>query len=351
MSILKVERLSKNFRGLAAISDVTFSIDAGSITSIIGPNGAGKSTLFNLITGYLTPTAGKVSFQGKPITGLATNRIAELGVARAAKKSGNLMMLSTVTSTAPEEVVRELGRPLWQQFYPPPTWDNAEKMLRRFESTGTRVLVLTVDLSTGRNTETFLRLRPRDTSQCTTCHKSADGPQPSERPMYTGLNVEGFTRASYFPAMDWSFVDRVRQTWKGKFMLKGIDTPENAELCLQHGIDGILVSNHGGRSTETLRATIEALPEVVTAVGGKIPVFVDGGIRRGTDAFKALALGANAAGIGRPFLWGLGAFGQAGVERVLQILHGEFKLAMTSCGTRTVADITRSYVATPDWKN
>ena len=112
--------------------------------------------------------------------------------------------------------------------------------------------------------------------------------------------------------MDWAFVDRIRKFWKGKFIIKGIDTREDARLCVEHGIDGILVSNHGGRSTETLRATIEALPEVVAAVNGRIPVFVDGGIRRGTDVFKALALGAKAVGIGRPMLWGLGAFGQAG---------------------------------------
>ena len=115
---------------------------------------------------------------------------------------------------------------------------------------------------------------------------------------------------------------------------------------MEHGLDGILVSNHGGRSTETGRATIEALPEVVAAVGGRIPVFVDGGVRRGTDVFKALALGAKAVGIGRPMLWGLGAFGQAGVDRVLTILQAELKLAMGNCGTRTLADITRAYVST-----
>jgi 4-hydroxymandelate oxidase len=120
---------------------------------------------------------------------------------------------------------------------------------------------------------------------------------------------------------------------------------------LGHGVDGILVSNHGGRSTETLRATVEALPEVVAEVQGRIPVFVDGGIRRGTDAFKALALGATAVGIGRPLLWGLGAFGQVGVDRVLEILQGELKLAMGNCSTRTLADITRDYVATPHWKS
>ena len=121
-------------------------------------------------------------------------------------------------------------------------------------------------------------------------------------------------------------------------------------LFKEHGIDGILVSNHGGRSTETLRSTIEALPEVAGAVGNRIPVFVDGGVRRGTDVFKALALGAKAVGIGRPFLWGLGAFGQAGVDRVLEILQGELKMAMGNCGAQNVAAIDRSYVATPDWR-
>jgi isopentenyl diphosphate isomerase/L-lactate dehydrogenase-like FMN-dependent dehydrogenase len=151
--------------------------------------------------------------------------------------------------------------------------------------------------------------------------------------------------------MDWDFVDKIRQTWKGKFIIKGIDTREDAALCLEHGIDGILVSNHGGRATETLRATLEALPEVVAAVGGRIPIFVDGGFRRGTDVFKGLALGAKAVGIGRPFLWGLGAFGQVGVDRVIEIMQGELKLCMGNCGTATVADITRVYVETPGWHN
>ena len=166
--------------------------------------------------------------------------------------------------------------------------------------------------------------------------------------MYDGIDMTGVRTQN--PAMDWAFVDRIRKFWKGKFIIKGIDTREDARLCVEHGIDGILVSNHGGRSTETLRATIEALPEVVAEVGSRIPVFVDGGFRRGTDVFKALALGAKAVGIGRPFLWGLGAFGQAGVDRVLEILQGELKLVMGNCGTQTVADITRAYVATPDWK-
>jgi isopentenyl diphosphate isomerase/L-lactate dehydrogenase-like FMN-dependent dehydrogenase len=166
--------------------------------------------------------------------------------------------------------------------------------------------------------------------------------------MYDGIDMTGILTTN--PAMDWAYLDRLRKTWKGKLLTKGMDTREDARLCVEHGVDAMLVSNHGGRSTETLRAAIEALPEVVDAVGGRIPIFVDGGFRRGTDVFKALALGAKAVGIGRPFLWGLGAFGQAGVDRVLEIMQGELHLAMGNCGTQTVADINRAYVTSPDWK-
>ena len=287
---------------------------------------------------FLCPTGGEQSF----------HRDGELAVARAAKARGTLQFLSTMTSTAVEEVNKALGRPVWQQFYAPSSWDVCEKILRRVDAAGCSVIALTVDNTTGRNSETYLRTRPKDLSQCTACHESGAGPSFKERPMFNGINMDG-VRAPY-PAMDWAFVDRLRTFWKGKFVIKGIDTREDARLCLEHGIDGILVSNHGGRATETARATVEALPEVVAEVGNRIPVFIDGGFRRGTDVFKALALGAKAVGVGRPFLWGLGAFGQAGVDRVLEILQGELKLAMGNCGTRTVADITRAYVATPDWK-
>ena len=127
-------------------------------------------------------------------------------------------------------------------------------------------------------------------------------------------------------------------------LLKGIETGEDAALAVQYGADGIIVSNHGGRATETGRGTIECLPEVVGAVNGRIPVLIDGGFRRGTDVFKALALGATAACIGRPYLWGLGAFGQAGVERVLDILRREFTLAMRGCGATSLGEIRRSHL-------
>jgi len=146
----------------------------------------------------------------------------------------------------------------------------------------------------------------------------------------------------------WDYVDRLKKLTKMKLLLKGLDTREDARLAREHGVDGIIVSNHGGRSTETGRSTIEALGEVVDAAGSQIPVLVDGGFRHGTDVYKALALGARGVGIGRPYVWGLSAFGQEGVERVLDILHAELGLIMRQCGTPTIAQITRASVMAAD---
>jgi isopentenyl diphosphate isomerase/L-lactate dehydrogenase-like FMN-dependent dehydrogenase len=125
-------------------------------------------------------------------------------------------------------------------------------------------------------------------------------------------------------------------------VIKGIEAQEDAALAVKYGADGIFVSNHGGRALESGRGTIESLPEVVKGAAGKVPVMVDGGVRRGTDVFKALALGASAVGIGRPYVWGLSCFGQAGVERVLDILNMELRLAMVGCGARTISEIKAS---------
>jgi isopentenyl diphosphate isomerase/L-lactate dehydrogenase-like FMN-dependent dehydrogenase len=130
-----------------------------------------------------------------------------------------------------------------------------------------------------------------------------------------------------------------------KLFLKGIVTAEDATLALEHGVDGIIVSNHGGRAEDSGRSTIESLPEVVDAINGRIPVIVDSGFRRGTDIFKALALGADAIAIGRPYLWGLGSFGQEGVETALDILKRELEIVMAQAGTVRILDINRSYIS------
>jgi len=288
---------------------------------------------------FLCPTGGERSFFTD----------GEVAVARAAKARGTLQCLSTMTSTGIEDVNKALGRPVWYQLYAPSKWEACEQLLRRVEAAGSSVVLLTVDNTTGRNSETYRRMRPKDLSGCVSCHGPGEPPGPvGDRAMFKGIDMTGVRARS--PAMDWAFVDRLRKFWRGRLIIKGIDTHEDAHLAVEHGFDGILVSNHGGRATETLRSTLEALPEVVGEAGGRVPVFVDGGFRRGTDVFKALALGAKAVGVGLPFLWGLGAFGQAGVDRVIEILQGELKLVMGNCGTRTVADINRSYVVATDLK-
>jgi len=199
---------------------------------------------------FLCPTGGEKGFHPD----------GELAVARAAKARGTLQFLSTSTSTSVEEVNRALGRPVWYQFYAPSSWGACEQILRRVEAAGCSVVALTVDNTTGRLSETYLRTRPKDLQQCAACHQGEPGAASSylTRPMYQGVNMAGALRQD--PAMDWAFVDRLRRFWRGKLIIKGLDTREDARLCLEHGIDGILVSNHGGRATETLRATLEALP-------------------------------------------------------------------------------------------
>ena len=288
---------------------------------------------------FTCPTGGEKSFYTE----------GEVAVARAAKARGTLQALSTATSTGVEEVCKALGRPVWYQLYAPNAWAVTEKLIKRVEASGCPVVALTVDNTTGRNSQTYKRMRPKDSRQCALCHEGEPGTNIKEKRMYDGIDMTGV--ATQNPSMDWAFVERLRKLVTVKLMIKGIDTREDARLAIEHGLDGVWVSNHGGRSTETGRATIEALPEVVAEVGARIPVIVDGGFRRGTDVFKALALGAKAVGIGRPFLWGLGAFGQPGVERVLEILQGELKLVMGNCGTQNVTKITRAHVATPDWRS
>jgi 4-hydroxymandelate oxidase len=212
---------------------------------------------------------------------------------------------------------------------------------RFYEAAGCPVLVVTVDRIAGRNQETFFRLTRIDTRECSACHdRSSFAARQVRKHNFDGIDLTGITGSGESSNLSWDTVKRMRDITRMKIMLKGIVTPEDAELSVQNGIDGILVSNHGGRG----EATIDALPEIVAAVKGRIPVIVDSGFRRGTDALKALAMGAQAVGVGRPYLWGLGAFGQEGVERVLDIVHTETRVAMQQCGVRSIKELNPSFV-------
>jgi isopentenyl diphosphate isomerase/L-lactate dehydrogenase-like FMN-dependent dehydrogenase len=158
------------------------------------------------------------------------------------------------------------------------------------------------------------------------------------------LGVDPMEMIANSMMLDWEIVDRIRDATSMKLIIKGILTGEDASLCVEHGIDGIIVSNHGGRAEDNGLSTIEALPGIVEAVGGRMPILIDSGFRRGTDVFKALALGASAVCFGRPYLWGLAAFGQEGVEVVLAILRRELEIVMRQMGTPTLSAITASHV-------
>jgi 4-hydroxymandelate oxidase len=266
----------------------------------------------------------------------------ELAVARAAQARGQLQILSTQSSTPIEDVARARGTGgLWYQLYTTNNWDVTTKLLKRAEAAGCPVVAVTVDLPAGRNTETDLRMARVDTRVCASCHggsgPAADGRTVGVKPMFKGLDMNDVTLTS--ATLTWDFVKRVKDVTKMKVLIKGLESGDDAALAVSSGADGIIVSNHGGRATETGRPTIDALPEVVQGAGGRLPVLLDGGVRRGTDVFKALALGAAAVGIGRPYIWGLSSFGQAGVERVLQILNTELQLAMVGCGTPALKEI------------
>ena len=262
----------------------------------------------------------------------------EVATARAAKARNAMQMLSSQTSIRVEDVIAARGGGLWYQLYMPQSWDDTEKLVRRVEAAGCPVLVWTIDLLGGRNLETATRAQRADDRQCAACHATSTGGR-RESAMYGPLSS---TRTNPSNAT-WEWIDRLKKMTPMKLVIKGIETAEDARLAREHGADAILVSNHGGREAETLRPTIEILPEVVDAVSGRIPVLVDGGVRRGSDVFKAIAYGARAVGIGRPYTWGLAAFGQEGVERVLEILNAELNMTMRQCGTPTLARITKGH--------
>jgi isopentenyl diphosphate isomerase/L-lactate dehydrogenase-like FMN-dependent dehydrogenase len=164
------------------------------------------------------------------------------------------------------------------------------------------------------------------------------------RPMVNALTVPA-TPQREIGTPTWDYIKRLRDATGMKLLVKGIVTREDAELALEHGVDGVYISNHGGRAENSLRSTVECVADVAAGVKGRAPILVDGGFRRGTDVYKALALGATAVGIGRPYIWGLASFGQEGVEAVLTILRRELELIMRQSGTTSISRITPAHIA------
>lgn len=282
---------------------------------------------------FLAPASSQKAFHPEGV----------LAVARAARVRNHLQLLSTLTSDPVEEVNAARGQPVWFQLYPTTDWSITRALIKRAEAAGCRVLVLTLDNPTNAGRETLLRGRLLDSRNCLECHEPGVVGYFRPKRMFDGLDVSRLT-GPLADHLTWEFVQRLRDTTAMKIVLKGIVTAEDATFALEHKVDGVIVSNHGGRGEDSGRSSIDSLPEVVAAIGGKVPVLIDSGFRRGTDIFKALALGADAVGVGRPYLWGLAAYGQPGVERCLEILTAELESAMRYFGAPTRKDINRAFV-------
>ena len=282
----------------------------------------------------IAPVGGQMSFHPD----------GEIAVAKAAKDGNHLQILSTATTTGVEDVTAARGAPIWYQLYATNSWEIAKTMVLRAEKAGCLAVAVTVDRSGGRNQETLFRLIPTDTRDCSGCHdRSSLQANMRRRSMYEGIDLSGL-RHTQSSAMTWDFLKRLRDTTKMKIVLKGILAFEDAVLAADAGMDGIIVSNHGARSEDSGRSSIDALPEIVEAVKGRMPILVDSGFRRGTDIVKALCMGAQAVCIGRPYIWGLGAFGQPGVERVLELLRAELYGAMQQVGAPSIKHLVPAMV-------
>jgi isopentenyl diphosphate isomerase/L-lactate dehydrogenase-like FMN-dependent dehydrogenase len=266
---------------------------------------------------------------------------AEVAVAKAAKAGNHLQILSSVANTSIEDAIAARGAPVWFQLYTTQRWEIGEALAKRAERAGAPVIMVTVDVRSSAKWETFTRLRRTDTRDCGSCHGGND--YLSRKPNFAGITLGG-VGGTAVTNITWDTIKRLRDTVKTKLVLKGILTHEDTKLAAEAGVDAIIVSNHGGRVEDGVGSTIDVLPEIVAAAAGRMPVLVDSGFRRGSDIVKALAIGANAVCIGRPYLWGLGAFGQPGVERVLGMLRAETRVAMQQIGAPSLKDLTPAMV-------
>ncbi|HEY8766143.1 MAG TPA: alpha-hydroxy acid oxidase [Dehalococcoidia bacterium] len=271
----------------------------------------------------------------------------EEAVARAAKSAGTVMILSTMSSISIEDVGAAADGPKWFQLYCYGEKGVTERLVKRAEKAGFSALCLTVDVPRLGRRERDLRhvLQFPDDVVPRNFLQEID---MSSIPLQSqGSAISAYAASLMDQSLTWDVLPWLRSITSMPVIVKGILTPEDAVLAVEHGAAAIVVSNHGGRQLDSSPATAVVLPEIVDAVGGRLEVIVDGGVRRGTDVLKALALGAKAVLIGRPYIWGLAVNGEAGVSHVLSLLRTEFEWAMALCGVTSVDQVTRPLVRAP----
>lgn len=272
----------------------------------------------------------------------------ELATARAAGAAGTVMILSTLSTTPIEAVVSAASGPIWFQLYVYRDRKATEGLVRRAEAAGCRALVLTVDAPVLGRRERDVRNRFSLPPGLTVANLLPEG-YGEVPPAFADSGLAAYVASFLDPSLTWRDVAWLRSITALPILVKGIVRPDDALRAAEAGAAGVVVSNHGGRQLDTAPATIDVLPGIADALaahGHAIEVLMDGGIRRGTDVLKALALGAKSVLVGRPVLWGLAAGGEAGAARVLRILRDELDLAMALAGAPTIADVTRDLVVT-----
>jgi L-lactate dehydrogenase (cytochrome) len=291
------------------------------------------------------------------LTGMQ-NPDGEIKAAKAAEKFGIPFTLSTMSICSIEDVAENTTKPFWFQLYVMRDRGFIERLIDRAKAAKCSALVLTMDLQILGQRHKDIRnglsappkFTPKHIWQMATRPAWCLGMLGTQRRTFRNLvghvdnlvdlsSLSAWTGSQFDPTLSWSDVGWVKDRFGGKVIVKGVLDPEDARLAVAHGADGIIVSNHGGRQLDGAPSSIRVLPEIVAAVGGKTEIYLDGGIRSGQDVIKALALGAKSTFIGRPFLYGLGAGGEAGVTRALDIIQKEMDITMALCGERDIKNI------------
>jgi isopentenyl diphosphate isomerase/L-lactate dehydrogenase-like FMN-dependent dehydrogenase len=281
----------------------------------------------------------------------------EIGMFQGATRASNTLMIIASGSTIPvaKVVTSAPGGTLWEQFYPTEDLAVTERAIGNYETLGLTNIMVTVDQQAsfyerdeldrhfGGRVGAVAGAGGGGNAAAANAAAAAAAAAKGGPPVSGSARYRVSGRRLWY---SWQYIDALRKMVKGKLLIKGILDPEDARLAIEHGADGITVSNHGGRSMDYGPSTLEVLPEIVAAVNGRIPVLFDSGIRRGADIFKALALGANAVQIGRTARWGLAAYGAAGAQRVIEILQGELVQAAATSGCARLSDINKTRVKT-----
>lgn len=267
----------------------------------------------------------------------------EVATARAAGAVGAAMIISTLATCSIEEIAAEASGPLWFQLYYYKDRNATLSLIQRAEAAGCSAIALTVDAQIAGPREKDVRNRfrlPKGLKMKNLVSSGAE--QFPEENKDSGL--ASYVTWQFDATMAWKDLDWLCSQTQLPILLKGVLHPEDARMAKDHGAAGLIVSNHGGRQLDTVPATIDALPDIVAAADDSLDVFIDGGIRRGTDVLKALALGAKAVGVGRPVIWGLAVNGDEGAKQVLAILRKDFELAMKLCGCTSIEDISKDII-------